>query len=287
MTKPSTGPVTPRIGNVPFASPLTSPSTTLSLAGKQPERPAPVDKIIIAPAPDIIAEEVSERSDDQQAKVSELLATLVAALDHLDKENAEALNEHAPLADTHHEPAASSTAPATGPADSGLAPTRLHSQNQHVDHRVPPGKMTPMAEALRDCFSGRAGTVAGAVVFGLVVVSAVALMSAFPPILLFGALFGLAVAAEMVKPVSQFQTDLRENNKWDHAIDEEDGEEDGKEEKADETLALPLAPTTPLQPAATTVQPGALVNPSPGNPGTAHVPVHLPIPGPAASYSPA
>ena len=107
--------------------------------------------------------------------------------------------------------------------------------------------------------------VAGALVFGLVAVSAIALISAFPPVLLFGALFGLAVAAEMRTPVREFQADehnQREEKKFDAIqenqnyldeeasmearmeADKEADKEDGIE--TDDSVQLPLAPTAPL-----------------------------------------
>lgn len=236
------------------------------------------ERSITPPHPGTTANAVNNIPPEEQAEVAALLDTLRAALDDLSSKNASQLNEiDGATAAANHLPA-SHAAP---PAEAGHQVA--HNPPRPAHDRATPGKQNKMSEAISNCFSGRVGTVAGALVFGIVVVSAIALMSAFPPVLLFGAVFGIAVAAEMLKPVREFQTDLHnqyEEEKFNHISqsqtdlhnqhDEDEfnrllDDANEQEQELDGSLQFPVAPTAPLQPQipalSTSAQPATIVNP--------------------------
>ncbi len=260
----------------PPAQPVASPANEADKTLRPPER------IIATSPPGNTANRVNNIPPEEQAEVAALLDTLMAALDDLSSKNASQLNAsgHATAPDNNL-----ASSPAVRPAET--ANPVAHNSHRPATDNASPGKQNKMSEAISNCFSGRAGTIAGALVFGVVVVSAIALMSAFPPILLFGAVFGIAVAAEMLKPVREFQADLRSeheeekfnsNREFQADLRNQQEEDDfnhnwqnrlEQEEELDEDLQFPPAPTAPLQPQTptfiTSAQPANIIHP-PGAP---------------------
>ncbi|MFT5531916.1 MAG: hypothetical protein ACI802_000132 [Candidatus Paceibacteria bacterium] len=243
------------------------PAQPLPPTSNQPaQQLEPAVKQIVTPQAGNTANGVNRIPSDQQAEVEELLEKFVAALDNLSSKNASQLSGHG------HAPAIEPNTPniPTQPPAPPKDPVRQIVPSQ-ANTRSSPGKKNTMSEAISNCFSGRYGTVAGAIVFGLVAVSAIALMSTFPPILMFGALFGIAVASEMAKPVREFQTTVRAR----HAAEKLDQEQEDDDEQND-TAAEPLQPPLPPMAPPQSPTPAALLPNKPANsshPVGAHLPV--------------
>jgi hypothetical protein len=250
------------------------------------------DGAVVTPSSTTTADTVNKIRPEEQAEVAELLGTLHAALDSLSSKNASELNGRVQEPALHDNSPGSQTLPAAAPEAPGSILPAPDSAPAPANENPTPGKKKKMAEAIANAFSGRAGMIAGAVVFGLVAVSALALISAFPPVLLFVAVFGLAVAGEMRGPVREFQADLRnqrENEEFDHIWNRPDKPDEEEYKEADEPWQLPPAPPTPLpQSVATTqspVRPAILARPqqqghASGNdhPPVVAVPLRLPRP---------
>ena len=232
-------------GAAPESSELPSPPSPL--------RPEINDPIVAIPDSTKTAQKVDKLNANLQAEIKALFATLQAEIKKKSTEAISKLNNkvqvQAPdVPDVPDVPDAADHVTMSPPTqeEHNPGPPEQQSAPAPVNVKPTPGKKTTMSEAISNAFSGRAGTIAGAMVFGLVAVSAITLMSAFPPILLFGALFGLAVAAEMAKPVREFQADLRkqrEEEKLDSKLDEEEDVE-----VQEQPSPLPHVPTTPLPP---------------------------------------
>jgi hypothetical protein len=184
-----------------------------------------------------------------------------ARVEELQKELNERLNAQPGATGTAAHPENHQPDPANDPAHP-TSPPQSNTQpdgpvtHPPVDRMPPPGQLTKGAENIRTSFGGRAGTLAMAGLFGMATVGGLALLFA-APLPLFVLLFGLAITAEMAKPVREFQADM---------ADRRDAEALKKKEAEAEAKAEAEAQA---EPEAEAEQPAAAEPPAAPRPQTA------------------